>query len=83
MGSITDPNRTGRDLVNDVFGDRGTLTSKFPIQSERIGYRELYSGIVGAFRNPSAHRFIDPLPEEGGAFIVFVNLLLKKLEELR
>jgi hypothetical protein len=83
VGSITEPNRTGRDLVNDVFGDKGTLTSKFPIASERLGYRELYSGIVGAFRNPSAHRFIDPSPEEGGAFIVFVNLLLKKLEDLR
>jgi hypothetical protein len=83
VGSINDPNRTGRDLVNDVFGDKGTLTSKFSIPSERIGYRELYSGIVGAFRNPSAHRFIDPSPEEGGAFIVFVNLLLKKLEDLR
>ena len=83
VGSITKPNRTGRDLVNDVFGDKGTLTSKFPIASERLGYRELYSGIVGTFRNPSAHRFIDPSPEEGGAFIVFVNLLLKKLEDLR
>jgi hypothetical protein len=43
----------------------------------------LYAGTIGAFRNPSAHRLIDPTPEEGGAFIVFVNLLLKKLEDLR
>ncbi|MEQ8961337.1 MAG: TIGR02391 family protein [Coleofasciculus sp. C2-GNP5-27] len=42
-----------------------------------------HAGIVGAFRNPSAHRLVDPTPEEGGAFIVFVNLLLKKLEDLR
>lgn len=83
VGSISDPNRTGRDLVNDVFGKNGTLVPKFEVSSERDGYRELYAGIVGAFRNPSAHRLIDPSPQEGGAFIVFVNLLLKKLEALR
>jgi len=83
VGSISDPNRTGRDLVNDVFGKSGTLASKFTVSSERDGYRDLYAGIVGAFRNPSAHRLIDPSPEEGGAFIVFVNLLLKKLEAMR
>lgn len=82
-GSISDPSRTGRDLVNEVFGKSGTLASKFGLPSERDGYRDLYAGIVGAFRNPSAHRLIDPSPEEGGAFIVFVNLLLKKLENLR
>jgi len=83
VGSISDATRVGRNLVNDVFGDKGTLTCKFSVQAERQGYRELYSGVVGAFRNPSAHRFVDPTPEEGGAFIVFVNLLLKKLEDLR
>lgn len=83
VGFISDPNRTGRDLVNDVFGKNGTLASKFAVSSERDGYRDLYAGIVGVFRNPSAHRLIDPSPEDGGAFIVFVNLLLKKLEALR
>lgn len=83
VGSIPDHNRTGRNLVNDVFGNTGTLASKFTVASERDGYRELYAGVVGAFRNPSAHRFIDPSPEEGGAFIVFINLLLRKLEDLR
>jgi hypothetical protein len=83
IGSITDQTKIGRDLVNAVFGKNGTLASKFSVDPEREGYRELYSGIVGAFRNPSAHRFMDHSPEEGGAFIVFVNLLLKKLEDLR
>lgn len=83
VGGIIDPNRTGQNLVNDVFNDRGPLADKFSVDSERKGYRDLYAGIVGAFRNPSAHRLIDPDPEEGGAFIVFVNLLLKKLDLLR
>jgi hypothetical protein len=69
-------------LVNKIFGKDGILASKFTVESERQGYRDLYAGIIGAFRNPSAHRLIDPTPEEGGAFIVFVDLLLKKLDKL-
>ena len=83
VGNISDPNQTGQSLVSKVFGKNGTLESKFSVPSEQSGYRDLYAGIVGAFRNRSAHRLVDPSPEEGGAFIVFVNLLLKKLEELR
>lgn len=83
VGVVSDPNRIGSALVNSVFSDKGTLASKFTVDSERQGYRDLYAGIVGAFRNPSAHRLVDPSPEEGGAFIVFVNLLLSKLEALR
>lgn len=82
IGGIADSSRVGRDLVNDVFGQRGTLADCFEVPSERVGYRDLYAGIVGAFRNPSAHRLIDPSPEDGGAFIVFVNLLLRHLDEL-
>lgn len=83
VGSIDNPERIGRDLVNDVFGNGGTLASSFSHDGERQGYRDMYAGVVGAFRNRYAHRFIDPMPEDGGAFIVFVNLLLKMLEDLR
>jgi hypothetical protein len=83
IGSISDPNQTGQGLVNSLFNQTGVLASRFPVDSERQGYRDLYAGIVGVFRNPSAHRLIDPTPEDGGAFLVFVNLLLRKLEALR
>jgi hypothetical protein len=83
VGRIADPSVIGQELVNRVFGATGTLASKFAVAAERQGYRDLFAGVVGVFRNPSAHRFIDPTPEEGGATIVFVNLLLKKLEALR
>jgi hypothetical protein len=83
VGGIADNNRIGRDLVNDVFGAKGTLATKIPNDSERQGYRDIYAGIVGVFRNPYAHRLVDPTPEDGGAFVVFVNLLLKMLEDLR
>jgi hypothetical protein len=83
VGGISDANCVGQALVNNVFSKNGTLASKFSVDAERQGYRDLYAGIIGAFRNPSAHRLVDPTPEEGGAFIAFVNLLLKKLEDLR
>ena len=83
VGQVSDHSRIGRDLVNDVFGKQGTLSSKFSIDAERQGYRDLFAGCVGVFRNRYAHRLIDPKPEDGGAFIVFVNLLLKMLEDLR
>jgi hypothetical protein len=53
------------------------------VDSERQGYRDLYSGIVGAIRNPFGHRLIDPGPQDAGATLVFINLLLKMLEDLR
>jgi len=75
IGGITDPSRVGQNLVNDVFGNNGTLAYKFPLDAERQGYRDIYAGVVGTFRNRYAHRLIDPTPEDGGAAIVFVNLL--------
>lgn len=82
VGGIVDAGRLGRELVNDVFGNGGTLAGSFSLDAERQGYRDLYAGVVGAFRNRYAHRLMDPTPEDGGAFIVFVNLLLKMLEDL-
>lgn len=82
VAGIADPTRTGRDLVNDVFGDKGTLADRFESGSERSGYRDLYAGVVGVFRNHYAHRLVDPSPEDGGALIVFVNLLLKMTDDL-
>lgn len=83
VGNITDSSRVGRDLVNEVFSQQGTLSAKFTNDSERQGYRDLYAGVVGAFRNPYAHRLVDPSAEDGGAYILFVNLLLRMLEDLR
>jgi hypothetical protein len=83
VGGTSDESLIGRALVNKVFGDDGTLNGEFSNKSEQQGYREIYGGTVGVFRNRYAHRLVDPTPEDGGAFIVFVNLLLKMLEELR
>ncbi len=56
---------------------------KDKLPSEELeAYRDLYSGTMKLFRNRYAHRFIDPKPEEGGEIIVFINLLLKMLDNL-
>lgn len=83
VAGITDPNRTGSALVNDVFGGKGKLTDRFESESERNGYRDLYAGVFAVFRNRYAHRLVDPSPEDGGALIVFVNLLLKMTDDLK
>ncbi len=62
QGSISDPNITGQGLVNKIFSKTGTLANKFTVDSERQGYRDLYAGIIGVYRNPSAHRLIDLTP---------------------
>jgi hypothetical protein len=83
VGGISDSSVIGKDLVNKVFSKTGSLASKFTNDSERDSYRDIYAGVVGLIRNPSAHRLIDPTPEEGGVSIVLIDLLLRKLEALR
>ena len=82
VGGITDDNLHGQKLVNQVFTERGTLAHKFNPEAKREGYRNLYAGFMGVFRNNYAHKFIDPIPENGGKIIVFIDLLLKQLDNL-
>jgi hypothetical protein len=84
LGNIDNTNQkaTGKDIVNLIFGSSKSV-QKDKLSSEKLeGYRDLYSGIVKVFRNHYAHRLIDPKPEEGGEIIVFINLLLKMLDNL-
>lgn len=83
VAQIQDPTRIGRQPVNDIFGQKGKFAHYFKDDSVQLGYREIYAGITGVFRNPSSHRLVDPTPEDGGAFIVFINVLLKMLEDLQ
>lgn len=83
VGQITDPSLVGRELAGKVFGQTGTLANKFSVAGERDGYRELYSGFIGAMRNPIAHKLLDQKPERAGATLMFTNVLIELLEELR
>lgn len=84
LGNIDNINQkaTGNGIVNLIFGSNKSL-QKDKLPSEELeAYRDLYSGTMKLFRNRYAHRFIDPKPEEGGAIIVFIDLLLKMLDDL-
>ena len=83
IGQVTNPMKVGKDLVGEVFRQNGPLALKLTSESERISYRDLFLGIIGTFRNPYAHRLIDPTPENGGTVISFINFLLNMLEDLR
>lgn len=78
------PNQlVGRELVKAVFGKDGRVGRLFESNAERESHLELYAGALGVFRNPSAHRFLNPSPEQGTVVIAFINLLVGKLEDLR
>lgn len=75
------PDATGENIVNMVFGKNSILNGKLS-DKQREAYRNLYAGMMGIFRNSYAHRLIDPSPEVGGAIIAFIDLLLKMLDDI-
>ena len=84
LGNIDNINQkaTGNGIVNLIFGSNKSL-QKDQLPSEELeAYRDLYSGTMKLFRNRYAHRFIAPKPEEGGAITLFIDLLLKMLDDL-
>jgi hypothetical protein len=75
------PDATGEGIVNMVFGKNSILSGKLD-DRQREAYRNLYAGMMAVFRNRYAHRIVDPSPEIGGAIIVFIDLLLKTLDDI-
>ena len=73
---------TGSNIVNMIFGSKNSVLSGKLKDKELQGYRDLYSGVMTVFRNPYGHRIIDPAPEVGGAILVFIDLLLKMLDDI-
>lgn len=84
LGNTESTNRdaTGESLVNLIFSDNSRVLAGKLGEKQRKAYRNLYAGMMAVFRNPYAHRIIDPSPEVGGAIIVFIDLLLKTLHEI-
>jgi hypothetical protein len=83
IGNVDDvnPDATGTTIVNKIFGGNGDFKNRLGSDKNRA-YRDLYAGVMAIFRNRYAHRLVDPSPEEGGAVIVFIDLLLKMLDDL-
>jgi Protein of unknown function (Hypoth_ymh) len=76
------PGATGEGIVNAIFGSKDSVLGDKLESGQLKAYRDLYAGMMGVFRNPYAHRFVDPSPEIGGAIIVFIDVLLKNLDDI-
>lgn len=76
------PDATGESIVNIIFAGKNPVLSGKLEEKKLKAYRDLYAGIMSVFRNSYAHRIVDPSPEIGGAIIVFIDLLLKMLEDI-
>lgn len=76
------PDATGEGIVNIIFAGKNPVLSGKLEEKKLKTYRDLYAGMMSVFRNSYAHRIIDPSPETGGAIIVFIDLLLKMLEDI-
>jgi len=74
-----DSSRDGRELVNQVFGQKGLLVGKLE-DSEREAMRNLLDGLFGVFRNAYGHRDIEPQWFETEAVLSMVNWTLKTME---
>jgi hypothetical protein len=84
LGKTESINRdaTGEGIVNIIFAGKNPVLAGKLDQKQLKAYRDLYAGMMAVFRNPYAHRIIDPSPEVGGAIIAFVDLLLKTLNDI-
>lgn len=78
----SNPDATGEGIVNIIFGSKNSVLGGKLEDKKLKAYRDLYAGVMSVFRNSYAHRIVDPSPDEGGAVIVFIDLLLKMLEDI-
>jgi uncharacterized protein (TIGR02391 family) len=75
------PEDYGVDLMKKAFGPTGNLTDKTTPKAEQDRTRELVTGAIGKFKNPSSHRevkFDDP--KEVVDIITFANQLLRMID---
>ena len=76
------PDLDGSELVNTVFGKKGSISGEIP-EAEREALRNLLDGLYGTFRNPASHRDIRPTWWQAEATLSTVNWALKHIEAYR
>lgn len=73
----------GRALIQNAFGKEGNLRDRTADTGEETARMELFSGAIGLFRNPPAHRevtFDDPT--HAAEVIIVASLLMRILDQV-
>lgn len=76
-----DKDSDGAELVNQIFGSKGTLAGKID-DSTRQAYRDLLAGLYGISRNKFAHHNVTTPQYEAEGLIGMINFVLKDLAKL-
>ena len=72
------PDLYGGKLMLEAFDlERGKLTLKDQLESEKVALRELFAGAMGYCRNPCAHRSVLDDPREAVEMIFLASYLLR------
>ena len=68
----------GVPLMGKAFNEEnGNLTDQDQHKDEKIARRSLFTGAIGAYKNPSSHREIEFAPEEAAEIIILASHLLR------
>ena len=72
----------GKDLVNQIFGNRGYLAGKIP-EAERESMRNFLDGLYGLFRNRYSHAEIESEWYEVETILSAINWSLKQIDKYK
>ena len=74
----------GKVLMEKAFDvNDGKLTDENLHEAEKLGMRNLFSGAIGLYRNPSGHREVEYAPEEAAEIIIIASHLLRIVDECK
>ena len=74
------PTLDGADLVNAVFGTKGTLAGQIP-DADRQAMRDLLAGLYGVFRNHYGHRDVEPSWFDAASVLGIVDWALRAIDQ--
>lgn len=74
--------KIGIPLMNTAFGPGGKLRDPDSEGGEAEAVRNLFSGAMGAFKNPTSHRFVNERDvEQVMRMLAFASLLLEIVDQ--